>query len=116
VVGGQAYVVGESEPEIFIPGVSGTILNQQQIVANLDRLMMVRNLVSPGSIVLPSMLNSVSVSGGDLGPLLAEVKALRAAVLERPPVVQSSATFVSPDDGNYDKFLALQRSIARGSF
>lgn len=113
VMAGQAYVVGETEPEIFIPGVSGTILNQQQIVANLDRLMMVRNLVSP-SVALPVMRSSVAIVGGDLAPLLAEVKALRAAVLERPPVVQSSATFVSPDDGNYDKFLSLQRSIARG--
>ena len=112
---GRAYVVGEDEPEIFIPGVSGTILNQQQIVANLDRLLMVRNLVSPGSgaIVMPLLVTSGT---NDLAPLLAEIKALRSAVLERPPVIAASATFVSPDDGNYDKFLALQRSIARGSF
>ena len=112
---GRAYVVGEDEPEIFIPGVSGTILNQQQIVANLDRLLMVRNLVSPGSgaIVMPLLVTSGT---NDLAPLLAEIKALRSAVLERPPVIAAPATFVSPDDGNYDKFLALQRSIARGSF
>ena len=107
--------MGEDEPEIFIPGVSGTILNQQQIVANLDRLLMVRNLVSPGSgaIVMPLLVTSGT---NDLAPLLAEIKALRSAVLERPPVIAAPATFVSPDDGNYDKFLALQRSIARGSF
>ncbi|MBC7517095.1 MAG: hypothetical protein H7237_11850, partial [Alkalinema sp. FL-bin-369] len=114
VVAGQAHVVGEDEPEIFIPGVSGTILNQQQIVANLDRLLMVRNLVSPGAaIVMPSL---TSAGANDLAPLLAEIKALRSAVLERPPVIAAPATFVSPDDGNYDKFLSLQRSIARGSF
>lgn len=31
VSAGRAYVVGEKEPELFVPQVSGTILNQQQI-------------------------------------------------------------------------------------
>lgn len=30
VEAGQAYVVGEREPELFVPRISGTILNQSQ--------------------------------------------------------------------------------------
>lgn len=109
---GRAYVVGEVEPEIFIPGVSGTILNQQQIAANLDQLLMVRNLVTPVAFSVPSI--GVSVGGSDLAPLLEELQRLRAIVEKRPPVVNSPATFTSASDGDYDRFLEQQRAMVRG--
>jgi hypothetical protein len=37
VVAGRAYIVGENEPELFIPEQSGRILNQKQMRAAAGR-------------------------------------------------------------------------------
>ncbi len=37
VLAGESYIVGEDSPELFVPGQSGTVLNQSQILAAMGR-------------------------------------------------------------------------------
>lgn len=112
VTGGTAYIVGESEPELFIPGVSGTILNQRQIEANLTQLLQVRSVagLSPVSLSMPS----ISVQNDSIAPLLKEIKLLRTLIATRSPVVNMPVTFNAPDTSEYDSVLRIQRSNLRG--
>jgi hypothetical protein len=109
---GNAYVVGESEPEVFVPGVSGTILNQSQIARNMSAFQAAQSLsgIRP---IWPSAISSRANQSGD-ADLLKEVTALKKAVLDRPVKIEIPATFGSPASDQWDQFLALQRSLGRG--
>jgi hypothetical protein len=99
VKAGQAYVVGERSPEVFVPNVSGTVLNREQILKNLGSL---------GGL----SLNVAAGKGGDNREVIQAIKSLEQTIQSRPPT-PIVANFNSPDDGGMDKLFALQRSSLR---
>jgi hypothetical protein len=99
VSSGQAYIVGENSPELFVPGVSGTVLNREQILKNLGGL---------GEL-------SLNVGGGkgvDNQQVVAAVQSLEQTIRSRPPA-PIVANFAAADDGQLDKMFAIQRSALR---
>lgn len=59
VSAGRAYLVGEQQPEVFVPRQSGSILNQQQLVAAL---------AGAGGAQQPAVINiSLNVNAQDAG-------------------------------------------------
>lgn len=110
VAKGRAYIVGEYEPEIFVPNVSGTILNQAQIARNLE-ILQAAQAAAHGQLLRSAVgappLVQVSVAHG-----------------QQPPTIQQKIdarvnnTFVNStqpihDAANYA--LEMQRAaIARG--
>ena len=102
---GNAYIVGEVEPEVFVPGADGWFLNQAQIAANLNRFTQARSIAGLQPIASAS-------PGPDL--LLREIKELRKLIAARSPVVNMPVTFNAPDTSEYDSLLKIQRSNLRG--
>jgi hypothetical protein len=91
--------VGENSPELFVPGVSGTVLNREQILRNLGGL---------GEL-------SLNVGGGkgvDNQQVVAAVQSLEQTIRSRPPA-PIVANFAAADDGQLDKMFAIQRSALR---
>ena len=104
VAAGQAYLVGEVEPEIFVPGVSGTILNQSQIKANLDKLLMVsgRSLQQP-------------IAQSNDKSIIEELILLRKIVESREPKIEIPTVFEGEKSKDHHaEFVKLQRSLIRG--
>jgi hypothetical protein len=98
---GQAYVVGENSPEVFVPGVSGTVLNRQQVLQNLGSLAANVNVAVPQGA--PSD-----------GAVLRQLQSLQRSIESRPPVVPLQATFGSPDSAQFDEYMKAQRAMLRG--
>jgi hypothetical protein len=98
----QAYVVGEREPEVFVPNVSGTVLNREQILKNLGSL---------GGL----NLNVAAGKGGDHREVVGAIQTLRASIENRNPQVVTNVAFAAADTREMDDFNRLQRSIARSS-
>jgi hypothetical protein len=98
---GQAYVVGENSPEVFVPGVSGTVLNRQQVLQNLGTLAANVNVAVPQGA--PSD-----------GAVLRQLQSLQRSIESRPPVVPLQATFGSPDSAQFDEYMKAQRAMLRG--
>jgi hypothetical protein len=101
VSSGKPYIVGEKEPELFVPNVSGTILNREQILKNLGNL---------GGV-------NLNVAGGNNGgtinrDVISAIQSLEQTIQSRPPT-PIVANFNAPDDGGMDKIFALQRSSLR---
>jgi len=104
VAAGQAYLVGEIEPEIFVPRVSGTILNQSQIKANLDKLLIVSGRSLQSSIV---QSNDKSI--------IEELILLRKIVESREPKIEIPTVFEGEKSKDHHaEFVKLQRSLIRG--
>jgi hypothetical protein len=99
VSAGRAYVVGEKSPEVFVPNVSGTILNREQILKNL------------GSLV-PLNMNVAAEKGVDNRAVIDAIKSLEQTISSRPPT-PIVANFATADDGQLDKLFAIQRSALR---
>ena len=97
---GQSYIVGENSPEVFIPNVSGTVLNREQVLKNLGSL---------GNL----NLNVGSNPGSSNQEVVAAVRSLEQTIKSRPPT-PIVANFAGADDGQLDKMFALQRSALRG--
>ncbi len=97
---GQPYIVGENSPEVFVPGVSGTVLNREQVLKNLGSL---------GDL----NLNVGSSSGVDNKAVVDAVRSLEQTIRSRPPT-PIVANFAGADDGQLDKMFAIQRSALRG--
>jgi hypothetical protein len=111
VTANTAYLVGEREPEIFIPNVSGTILNQAQITRNLSALQAAQTIGGMGTPTIAFSQNSTVSMGQDA--IVSELQALRKLVGDRQPISQMNATFEAPDSGSFDQFAKLQRSLLR---
>jgi TP901 family phage tail tape measure protein len=111
VSAGTAYLVGEREPEVFIPGVSGTILNQAQITRNLSALQAAQSIGGMGTPTIAVSQNSTVTMGQSA--IVQELQALRKLVGDRQPVSTMNATFEAPDSGSFDQFAKLQRSLLR---
>lgn len=111
---GQAYVVGEVQPEVFVPRVSGTVLNQQQIEQNLTTFIQARSIAGLPSLSVP--MPSIRVQSDPIAPLLNEIKLLRTTVESRTPTTTIPVTFGQPDSAQWDDMLKLQRSLLRGQF
>jgi TP901 family phage tail tape measure protein len=111
---GNAYIVGEVEPEVFVPGASGTILNQQQIAQNLNTFMQVRSIAGLPNLSVP--MPSIRVQSDPIAPLLNEIKLLRTTVESRTPTTTIPVTFGQPDSAQWDDMLKLQRSLLRGQW
>ncbi len=103
VAAGNAYVVGEREPEVFIPNADGVVLNRQQILANLDIL--------AGAVNLPIPTGAAAISGDPR--VIKQLQSLEALIASRQPGVAVSANFAAADSAEWDNYLKLQRSIAR---
>ncbi len=97
---GRAYLVGENSPEVFVPNVSGTVLNREQVLKNLGGL---------GGL---GDLNLNSGKGNDSREVIGAIRSLEQTILSRPPT-PIVANFSAPDDGGMDKLFALQRSSLR---
>lgn len=95
----QAYIVGENSPELFVPGVSGTVLNREQILKNLGSLGGLNLKVGEGK-------------GVDNERVVAAVQSLEQTIRSRPPA-PIVANFAGADDGQLDKMFAIQRSALR---
>lgn len=102
VTGGQAYVVGEREPEVFVPGASGTVLNRSQILANLGTL--------AGAVNLPQQ-----AAASDNKAVVNQLKSLQSAIESRQVPVAPNVTFANADSAEYDKFLQAHRATIRGN-
>jgi hypothetical protein len=96
---GQPYVVGEREPEVFVPNVSGTVLNREQILKNLGSL---------GGL----NLNVAGNAGSSNREVVDAVRSLEQTIKSRPPA-PIVANFNSPDDGQLDKMFKIQRAALR---
>jgi hypothetical protein len=96
---GQSYIVGENSPEVFMPGVSGTVLNREQVLKNLGSL---------GGV----NLNVNSANGVDNKAVVDAVRSLEQTIQSRPPA-PIVANFNSPDDGQLDKMFKIQRAALR---
>ena len=114
VTGGVAHIVGEVEPEVFVPRVSGTVLNQQQIEQNLTTFIQARSIAGLPSLSVP--MPSIRVQSDPIAPLLNEIKLLRSTVESRTPTTTIPVTFGAPDSAQWDDMLKLQRSLLRGQF
>jgi TP901 family phage tail tape measure protein len=110
----SAYVVGEVEPEVFVPHVSGTVLNQHQIEQNLTTFIQARSIAGLPSLSVP--MPSIRVQSDPIAPLLNEIKLLRSTVESRTPTTTIPVTFGQPDSAQWDDMLKLQRSLLRGQF
>ncbi len=108
VAGGSAYIVGETEPEVFVPGVSGTILNQAQIAKNLTAFQAAQSIVGIRPISAPTTSPAAQAS-----PLVDEIKGLREDIQRRPPPSQSNAFTIVGEASPYDRALELQRKMTR---
>jgi TP901 family phage tail tape measure protein len=106
VAAGQAYLVGEVEPELFVPQQSGVILNRAQARANLDLLARVAAVqIGPAAMPLPGPPT-------DLHTLIAETRALHATIARRQPQIQIPVEFKG-SEVDFDRFLRLQRATQR---
>lgn len=113
VAAGQGYLVGEREPEVFVPGASGVVLNQRQIESNLGAFLAARSAAG----VAPLRVPGVAGGRGAEGAVLAELQQLRAAVQGRRPQAQASFTFVNdanPDGHALDLHSRWMRQQIRG--
>ncbi len=108
VAEGTAYVVGETEPEVFVPGVSGTILNQAQIAKNLSAFQAAQSIGGIRPITTPTNSPAAQAS-----PLVDEIKGLRQDIQRRPPPSQSNAFTIVAETNPYDRALELQRKMTR---
>ncbi len=99
VSAGQAYVVGEKGQEVFVPNVSGTVLNREQILKNLGSL---------GGL----NVNLGAEKGANNRAVIDAIQSLEQTIQSRPPT-PIVANFNAPDDGGMDKLFALQRSSLR---
>lgn len=106
VTGGQAYVVGEREPEVFVPGASGTVLNRSQILGNLGSLVSALGLQPQ-----PQQ----AVAGADNKAIVNQLKTLQSAIESRNVPVAPNVTFANADSAEYDKFLQAHRAAIRGN-
>lgn len=97
---GQSYIVGENSPEVFVPGVSGTVLNREQVLKNLGSL---------GGL----NLNVGGGKGNDNREVIGAIQSLEQTIRSRPPT-PIVANFAGADDGQLDKLFAIQRSALRG--
>jgi hypothetical protein len=104
VTGGQAYVVGEKEAEVFVPNTSGTILNRSQILGNLSTLAGAVNFQLPQA-----------AAGGDNKAVVNQLKTLQSAIESRQVPVAPQVTFASADSAEYDNYLKAQRASLRGN-
>lgn len=104
VKSGQPYIVGENSPELFVPGVSGTILNREQVLKNLGSL---------GDLNLSSTSLNERGGGVDNQAVVDAVRSLEQTIRSRPPT-PIVANFAGADDGQLDKMFAIQRSALRG--
>jgi hypothetical protein len=97
---GQPYIVGENSPELFVPRVSGTVLNREQVLKNLGSL---------GGLNLNVGQGSAATSNREV---VDAVRSLQASIESRPPT-PIVANFNAPDDDGMDKLFALQRASLR---
>lgn len=102
---GSPYIVGEAGRELFIPSVSGTILNQQQAIANLDALQRVAGVQAVPAIA------PIPVG---MGELIRETRALRSVVEARQPQVNIPVSFEAQTEFDFDRLIRLQRATLRG--
>lgn len=105
VTGGQAYVVGEREPEVFVPGASGTVLNRSQILGNLSTLAGAVNFQLPQQ----------AAAGGSNKEVVNQLKTLQSAIESRNAPVAPQVTFASADSAEYDNYLKAHRASMRGN-
>jgi hypothetical protein len=109
VAAGAAYVVGEREAEVFVPGVSGTILNQAQIAKNLSAFQAAQSIAG----IRPLHVEQIR-AGGSGGASMDLADRIERAIAARPPSTANiPVTFGSPDSRQWDEFLKLQRSLLR---
>lgn len=99
---GKSYIVGEREPELFVPGVRGTILNQKQIAANLNGLL-------NASVSTPGIRSNPT----DSTRLIKEVKELRKTVESRDPKIEIYPQ-IQDTPKSQESLIRLQRAIIRG--
>jgi hypothetical protein len=95
----KPYIVGENSPEVFVPNVSGTVLNREQLTKNFGNL---------GAL----NLNVGTNSGSSNKEVVDAVRSLEQTIQSRPPS-PIVANFTAPDDGGMDKLFALQRASLR---
>lgn len=107
VEAGQAYLVGETEPEVFVPRVSGTILNQRQIAQNLSALQASQRLAGQSVAKFPVLAPQEK---GDRA-VVAELQALRGD-LEAVRSQSNSFTIVGESDP-YSKVMELSSRLRR---
>jgi hypothetical protein len=104
VKAGQSYIVGENSPEVFVPGVSGTVLNREQIFKNLSGL---------GGVNLNVEGSTQNNNGTSNREVIEAVRSLEQTIQSRPPATVV-ANFNAPDDDGVDKLFTLQRASLRG--
>ena len=68
VTTGRSYLVGENEPEVFVPGQSGTVLNQAQIIQAMGRQ-------APTLDLTPRVPQRAPQSGGGITVEIANITA-----------------------------------------
>ena len=92
-------MVGENSAEVFVPNVSGVILNKEQLLANFGNL---------------GGLNMTDNSSGKVNnqAVVDAVRSLEQTIQARPPT-PIVANFNATDDGQLDKMFAIQRSALR---
>ena len=111
VIAGNPYIVGEKEPEVFVPRVSGTILNQQQIKDNLDRLFSgAENYTIPDTPVIKKPIQS-----SNLIELIKEVQQLRKTVESKPGTIEIHPQWNPDKPEDNDRNLRLIRSAIRAN-
>lgn len=113
VAAGQAYVVGEQSAEVFVPGASGTILNQGQIARNLSAFQAAQSLagVSPAGLTLQG---GMIADGGGNAELIKAFQSLEKTIADRPVALNMPVSFDGPDSKDWDQQFKLLRSISRG--
>jgi hypothetical protein len=127
VSAGTAYLVGEVAPEVFVPNVSGTILNPQQALTNLTMLEKVGGTTL--AAIAPSLFNPVfsPVGIGDLSNptggsddsgwniIASKLDSLQRTIDSRQPTITIPTTFTddAKSQANYETMLKLNRMVAR---
>jgi hypothetical protein len=104
---GQPTIVGENEPEVFIPGANGVVLNRQQILGNLNLLVQGAGVNVGGSAPLTDR--------GGQEAVVQQLQALQASIEGRNPTIAPTVTFGSPDSSQFDEYVKFQRSMLRGA-
>lgn len=113
VSSGSAYIVGENEPELFIPNVSGTILNQQQIRQNLDLFHKTIDYRVP---LIPGLGESSSdFNIPENQEVVNELRSLKQIISNRNPTVNVPITVNGESKDQISEFIQLQRNLLRGT-
>lgn len=117
VEAGESYVVGEKEPELFVPNANGVILNKSQARKNIDLLEKVGEIRFNPKLASPTVAANIAASmpGRQTQQLIAEIRELKGIIRQMEPKIEIPTTFTDDGAGHrtYEKMVRLQRTLIR---